>query len=75
MPRRILAPVSAHKRTLNSLPPLTVHNLFCHDPFWEKGKGGERKKRERENITLLIEATTFATQPIYNTGRAAHALR
>ena len=34
----------------------------------------EERKKERE-ITVLIEATTFATQPVYNAGRAAHALR
>jgi hypothetical protein len=44
----------------------------------EKSKGGEerggRKRKERE-ITVLIEATTFAMQPVYNAGWAAHALR
>ena len=45
--------------------------------MWEKSNGWKKKKeeREREKITLSIEATTFAMQPVYNAGRAAHALR
>jgi hypothetical protein len=39
-----------------------------------KSKSLRRKKEARE-ITVLIEATTFATQPVCNATRAAHALR
>ena len=42
-----------------------------------KSKGGRREKEERKRvkITVLIEATSFATQAVCNNTRAAHALR
>jgi hypothetical protein len=36
-------------------------------------RGGENKRKEREEKKNLV-ATSFATQPVYNAGRAAHAL-
>jgi hypothetical protein len=33
-----------------------------------------RERKKEEKITLLIEATRFAMQPVYNAGRAVHAL-
>ena len=33
------------------------------------------RKKKKERIMPLIVATTFATQPVYNAARAAHALR
>jgi hypothetical protein len=35
----------------------------------------EKKEIKKEKIMLLIVATTFATQPVYNAAWAAHALR
>jgi hypothetical protein len=43
-------------------------------PFGIKVRAGEEREKE-EKITVLIEATSFATQPICNSTRAAHALR
>ena len=34
-----------------------------------------RRVEEEREITVLIEATTFATQPVYNAARSVHALR
>jgi hypothetical protein len=39
----------------------------------EREKRKERKRKEREK-TMNLVATTFATQPVCNTTRAAHAL-
>ena len=41
------------------------------------GEGGEEEEEEEEEEkkTTNLVATLFATQPVYNTARAAHALR
>ena len=55
-----------------------MHKIFSHNPrstpSGRKVRAERRRERKKEKITLLIEATMFAMQPVYNAGRAAPAL-
>jgi hypothetical protein len=65
--------MSVHARTLN-LPILTPKNVdVCHAARLQRHLGSARTLLGP--ITLLIMATMFATQPVCNATRAAHALR
>ena len=56
---------------------ISAHTNF-HDPrtnpSGRKVIRRRRKKKEEKKTTNLV-ATSFATQPVYNAARAAHALR
>jgi hypothetical protein len=56
----------------------SAHTNF-HDPRLirspRKVRAEKKESKKEREITLLIEATTFATQPICNDARPAHALR
>jgi hypothetical protein len=53
--------------------PLIVATYVCHAARLQRRTGSTRTSLGP--IMPLIVATTFATQPVYNDARAAHALR
>jgi hypothetical protein len=62
-----------------SLHTKNQHPRLSRSPRKERAdreeERGEKRREEERGITVLIEATTFAWQPVCNTTRAAHALR